>query len=385
MKVKNKRILAHLLLSLAVLLLAFPLLFALIKSTQSTGQVLSSRMMPGTQFLKNLGNVWWNYRFYRYMITSLEVALAIMLGKTLLSFFAAFALVFLQFRGKAFLFGFILVTLMMPTEVMVVGLFDLVSLQPPSDTVELLSWLFNPKSFLLEPLPYGFGWTNRTLSIILPFLASATGVFLFRQHFRNIPSSLCDAARIDGAGPIRFIYHVLFPLSRNTIGALFVVQFIYAWNQYLWPRIIIRDESAQVVQVGLKVLIGNSEGVMWGEVMAGTVLTMIPPLFILYLLHDQLMKGIALGGISRAPASQGSDKVLVPQEEEPLPEEEFPQGETVAHKGYQEDRSQGLQVVGVGEENPPLVQITRPKGDVIADLGEEEREGEGQDGGQEDH
>jgi len=291
---KRKKILRHLILSFSVFLIAFPLLFALLKSTQSPGQVMSARLFPGSMFFENIRNVWNNYSFYRYMVNSLKISVLIMVGKTALSFFAAFALVFLDFRGRKFIFAFILVTLMMPTEMLIIGLFDLVSLQPPESAAEFLSWVFHSGGILFKPAQYGFGWTDKAVSVVVPFLASATGVFLFRQHFRNIPGSLMDASLIDGAGPWRFIFHVLFPLSRNTLGALFVVQFVYAWNQYLWPRVIIRNESAQVIQVGLKALFGNSEGVEWGQVMAGSVITMIPPLIILILLHDQFMKGIAL-------------------------------------------------------------------------------------------
>ncbi|MDC7233172.1 MAG: carbohydrate ABC transporter permease [Spirochaetales bacterium] len=290
---KKKRM-THVVLSIAVFLIAFPLLFALIKATQSPGQVMSARLLPGTMFISNVRSIWENYSFYRYMLNSMKISLIIMFGKTFLSFFAAFALVFMSFRGKKVIFAFILVTLMMPTEMLIIGMFDLVSLQPPAGTAEFLAWFAHPLKVLFEPVRYGFGWTDKAVSVIVPFLASATGVFLFRQHFRNIPGSLMDASLIDGAGPWRFIFHVLFPLSRNTVGALFVVQFVYAWNQYLWPRVIIRNESAQVVQVGLKALIGNAEGVEWGQVMAGAVITMIPPLIILILLHDQFMKGIAL-------------------------------------------------------------------------------------------
>jgi len=289
----KKRIITHVLLTLSVFLIAFPLLFALIKSTQKPGQVMSSSLIPGGMFFQNAKSVWFNYSFYRYMFTSLKISFIIMTGKTVLSFFAAFALVFMNFRGRNFLFGFILITLMMPTEMLIIGMFDLVSLQPPETWQDLLKWFLQPGQVLFEPVRYGLGWTDKSVSVIVPFLASATGVFMFRQHFRNIPGSLMDASLIDGAGPWRFIWHVLFPLSRNTIGALCVVQFIYAWNQYLWPRVIIRNERSQVVQVGLKALIGNAEGVEWGQVMAGTVMTMIPPLVILILLHDQFMKGIA--------------------------------------------------------------------------------------------
>lgn len=289
---KSKRV--HAILIAASLIIAFPLLFAFIKATQTPGEVMSSKLTPSGYLFENMRNVWINYSLKDYMINSFKISISIMFGKTFFSFFAAFALVFLDFRGKKLIFIFILITLMMPTEMLIVGLFDIISLTPPTTVGEFLMWLFNPLNTLLSPVKYGFGWTDRPLSIIAPFLASATAVFLFRQHFRNIPSSLVDASKIDGAGPLRFIYHVLIPLSRNTIGALFVVQFIYAWNQYLWPRVIIRNNSSQVIQVGLKAIIGNAEGVEWGEVMAGTLLSMIPPLVMLLLFQNQFMKGIAV-------------------------------------------------------------------------------------------
>jgi sn-glycerol 3-phosphate transport system permease protein len=290
----KSKVQVHIILSVSCFIIAFPILFALLKATQTPGQVMSARLLPGTDFISNIKNVWVNYNLSRYMLNSLKISLSIMLGKTFLSFFAAFALVFLDFRLKKTVFIFILLTLMMPTEMLIIGLFDIISLQAPSSFGEFFHWFINPVNVLLSPVKFGFGWTNKSVSVIIPFLASATGVFLFRQHFRNIPGSLLDASIIDGAGPFRFIYHVLFPLSRNTIGALFVVQFIYAWNQYLWPRVIIRHDSAQVIQVGLKAIIGNAEGVEWGQVMAGTILSMIPPLIVLLLLQDQFMKGVAV-------------------------------------------------------------------------------------------
>lgn len=291
---KKSNITVHIILSISCFIIAFPLVFAFIKATQTPGQVMSSRLLPDIYLFNNIRDVWKNYNLGTYMFNSFKISMSIMLGKTFLSFFAAFALVFLEFKAKKIIFIFIIITLMMPTEMLIIGLFDIISLQPPGSIQEFLSWFINPKNILLSPAKYGFGWTDNSLSIIVPFLASATGVFLFRQHFNNIPSSLVDASIIDGAGPFRFIYHVLLPLSANTIGALFVVQFIYSWNQYLWPRVIIRNNSAQVIQVGLKAIIGNAEGVEWGQVMAGTLISMLPPLIMLLLFQKQFMKGIAI-------------------------------------------------------------------------------------------
>jgi sn-glycerol 3-phosphate transport system permease protein len=129
----------------------------------------------------------------------------------------------------------------------------------------------------------------------VPFLASATGVFLFRQHFASIPSDLADAARVDGAGPLRFLVSILIPMSTNTIGALALIQFIYMWNMYIWPLVIIRENARQVVQIGLRSMTAVQDTTNWGVVMAGAVLAMLPPLVMFILLHQQFTKGFALG------------------------------------------------------------------------------------------
>lgn len=296
MRTYNKRdpIWVHVVLSISVFLIAAPILFAIIKATQTRGDVLSPSLIPGTEFFRNLEIVWTDQNLGRYIANSLWIATAVTVGKTILSILAAMVLVFFKVRFKAFIFGFILFTLLMPTEVLIVGLFDMISLRPPGSLGEFLQWISNPVRVLFEPVPFGLGWTNTYSSIIVPFMASATGIFLFRQHFLSIPRDLGDAARIDGAGPWSFLFRVLVPMSANTIGALAVIQFVYVWDQYLWPRVIIRDESRQVVQVGLNLIIGVGEGVYWGQVMAGALVSIIPPLIIFIALQEQFMRGFAL-------------------------------------------------------------------------------------------
>jgi sn-glycerol 3-phosphate transport system permease protein len=132
------------------------------------------------------------------------------------------------------------------------------------------------------------------LAIILPFLASATGVFLFRQQFLSIPISICDAAKMDGVNSIQFLLRILIPMSIHTIGALTLIQFVYIWDQYIWPRIIIQHNSAQVIQVGLNAIQSGGDSIQWNLVMAGAVVTIIPPLIIFALLYNSFMKGYAL-------------------------------------------------------------------------------------------
>ena len=283
----------HLLLVLACLLVTAPIVFALIKATQTRAQVLSPSLVPGTMLFENVRDAWTGGNLGVYMRNSLVVAAAVTFGKTLLSLMAATALVFFNFPLKRFVFGAVLLTLLTPLEVLVLPLFDLVSQQPPESWRALWEWVQNPANVILEPI-FGFGWANTYWAIIMPFLASATGVFLFHQHFRSIPRSLADAAKIDGAGPVRFLRSVLVPMSWNTIGALAVIQFVYVWDQYLWPRIIIRRDETQVVQVGLSALLNSSDRTEWGQVMAAALITIIPPLIVFGLLQEQFMRGFAL-------------------------------------------------------------------------------------------
>ncbi|MDC7220022.1 MAG: carbohydrate ABC transporter permease [Spirochaetales bacterium] len=293
-KRKKDPVWVHIVLITAVLLVCFPILFALIKSTQNRAQVLSPSMMPGGLFFYNVKRVLVDYKLALFMKNSLLIALIVSGGKIVLSFMAAYALVYFKFRGKTILFTFIIITLMLPTEALILGLFELISNQPPKSFGQLVKWLFHPGELLVPPINYGFGWSQNNLSIIMPFMASATGVFLFRQHFSSIPRSMADSARIDGAGPLLFLRHVLVPMSKNTIGALALIQFIYVWNQYLWPRVIVRYDANQVVQVGLNNIIATGDSVYWGEVMAGAVISMVPPLLVFGLLYNAFMKGYAL-------------------------------------------------------------------------------------------
>lgn len=291
---KRNTWLVHLVLILACLIVAFPILFALVKATQIRSQVLSPNLIPGDQFLTNVRNVFLNANLLVFMRNSFIVATAVTVGKTILSLMAGMALVFFRFRFKRFVFGAILLTLMIPIEVLIVPLFDVISLQPPATWAAFWEWMSDPAAILFEPAEYGFGWANTYWAMIVPFLASATGTFLFRQHFMAIPRSLADAARIDGATPWQFLHRILIPMSWNTIGALAVIEFVYVWNQYLWPSIIIRREELQVVQVGLNLIIGTGEGVQWGYVMAGAVISLVPPLIVFMLLQEQFMRGFAL-------------------------------------------------------------------------------------------
>lgn len=261
----------HVALMLLVLLMASPIIFALIASTQSTSTILNypPQFLPGNAIIRNFTVAWTQYNLGRLMLNSTIIAIAVTVGKTIISLFAAVALVYFDFPFKSLIFVIILLTLLLPVPVRIVSLFELVN---------------------------NLGLADTYYAMIFPFFASATGTFLFRQHFQSIPDSLADAARVDGAGPFRFMTQILVPMSMNTIGALAVIQFIYMWNQYLWPLIIMQSDNKQVIQLGLKMLTGSGRaGVKpWGPAMAGSIIAMLPPLIIFLVLQEQFMKGFAL-------------------------------------------------------------------------------------------
>jgi len=261
----------HIALIVTALIIAAPIIFALIKSTQSTAQINTypPQFVIGRAAVENYTVAWERYNLSRLMVNTIGVAATVMVGKTILSLFAALALVYFDFRFKGLIFLFVLVTLMMPVPVRIVPLFKLIT---------------------------SLGWGNSFWALTVPFLASATGTFLFRQHFMSIPTSLVDAARVDGVGPMRFLWKILLPMSMNTIGALAVIEFVYLWNQYLWPLIIISSNDNQMIQMAVKRLTAaGPEGIVhWGVSMAGVVITMLPPLIMFIILQEQFMRGFAL-------------------------------------------------------------------------------------------
>ena len=266
----RQQILTHLLLIVVCFLVLTPVIFAVSKSTQTRAEVFRfpPQLAPGTAFLDNYRTAWNSFNLGLYMKNSLIIALIVMFFKTVFSMLAGLGLVYFDFPFKNAVFYYILFTLMMPTEIMIIALFNLVS---------------------------DLGWGNNYAALTVPFLASATGVFLFRQHFSSIPADLMDAARVDGAGPLRFLWSVLVPMSWNTVGAMALIQFIYMWNMYIWPLVIIREGTRQVVQVGLRSMTAVQDTTNWGVVMAGAVLAMLPPLVVFVLLHEQFTRGFALG------------------------------------------------------------------------------------------
>jgi sn-glycerol 3-phosphate transport system permease protein len=200
------------------------------------------------------------------MFNSLVMALVIAIGKIVISIVSAFAIVYFRFPARNFFFWMIFVTLMLPVEVRIIPTFKVAA---------------------------DLGLLDSYAGLTLPLIASATATFLFRQFYMTVPDELAEAARIDGAGPMRFFIDVLLPLSRTSIAALFVIQFIYGWNQYLWPLLITNQESMYTVVIGIKrMIVGGDALTEWHLVMATAMLAMLPPALVVLLMQRWFVKGL---------------------------------------------------------------------------------------------
>jgi sn-glycerol 3-phosphate transport system permease protein len=201
------------------------------------------------------------------MVNSLVSALIIAIGKIAISLISAFAIVYFRFPMRNFFFWMIFVTLMLPVEVRILPTYKIVS---------------------------DLGMLDSYAGLTLPLIASATATFLFRQFFLTIPDELAEAARIDGAGPMRFFWDVVLPMSKTSMAALFVIQFIYGWNQYLWPLIVTTQENYYTVVIGIKRMIvgGGDAAIEWHLVMATAIMAMLPPAAVVILMQRWFVKGL---------------------------------------------------------------------------------------------
>ncbi|MEJ2175137.1 MAG: sn-glycerol-3-phosphate ABC transporter permease UgpE [bacterium] len=263
---------AHAVLILGALVIAFPLYVAFVASTLPYEDIVAVPMslIPGDRLLENYGQVLLHgstkgsgAAVGRMLLNSTVMALVIPLGKIAISIISAFAIVYFRFPLRNFFFWMIFVTLMLPVEVRIIPTFQVIA---------------------------DLGMLNTYAGLTLPLIASATATFLFRQFFMTVPDELAEAARIDGAGPMRFFWDVALPLSKTTMAALFVIQFIYGWNQYLWPLLITSEESMYTTVIGISRMIVL--GTEWHLVMATAMLAMIPPALVVVLMQKWFVKGL---------------------------------------------------------------------------------------------
>ncbi len=267
-------VVTHGIILLGILVLIFPIYVTFVASTHTLEAILEVPMplLPGKELVNNYLTVLMSgsnsvgVSVGRMMINSLIMALGIAFGKITISLMAAYALVYFKFRFRNFFFWLIFITLMLPVEVRILPTYDVVA---------------------------KMGILNSYTGLILPLIASATATFLFRQFFMSIPNELCEAARVDGAGPVRFFVDIILPMSRTSIAALFVILFIYGWNQYLWPLLITTDEQYYTMLIGIKRMLDVGEGqVEWQLVMASTILAIIPPVIVVVQMQKQFIQGL---------------------------------------------------------------------------------------------
>ena len=267
---------SHSLLALGVLVIVFPIYLALIGSSHSAQEMAQSPIPIwfGQDAIQNyrtilLGEgpgVTSQVPVARMMWVSLVTALSIAFGKIVISLLSAFAIVYFNFPFRKAVFWGIFITLMLPVEVRIVPTYKVVA---------------------------DFGMINSFAGLTIPLIASATATFLFRQFFMTVPNELTEAAKMDGASPMRFFWDVLLPLSRTSIAALFVIQFIYGWNQYLWPLLMSTEERMYPIVMGIRSMTAGADSqVQWNLVMATAILAMLPPALVVVLMQKWFVKGL---------------------------------------------------------------------------------------------
>ncbi len=266
----------HLILIIAVIIFAFPVYLALIGSTWDAARIGRGQMplTPGPNLIENYTNALTTARGNRiigypvqvFLWNSLKMALAIAIGKIVISVLSAYAIAFFRFPLRTFFFGMIFLTLMLPIEVRI------------APTYKVMTDL---------------GLINTFAGLTVPLMASATGTLLFRQFFLTIPDEYVEAAKVDGAGPLRFFWSIALPLSRTNIAALFVILFIYGWNQYLWPLLVTTSRDMETIVIGIVKMMGTGEAQTdWNLIMSSTVLALLPPVIIVILMQQWFVKGL---------------------------------------------------------------------------------------------
>jgi sn-glycerol 3-phosphate transport system permease protein len=269
------RIFPHAILCLGVFIVAFPVYLAIIASTHSATDIINGTfgLLPGGQGIQNYTSVLFSGTsgttrepVLRMMANSFAMAMIIAIGKIIISILSAFAVVYFRFPFRMAVFWLIFLTLMLPVEVRIYPTFKVVA---------------------------DLGLLDSFAGLTVPLIASATGTLLFRQFFMTVPDELLEASMIDGAGPFKFFKDTLLPLSITTCAALFVIQFIYGWNQYLWPLLITTKDNMQTIVIGIKKMIVTQDALTeWQLAMATAVLAMLPPVAVVILMQRLFVRGL---------------------------------------------------------------------------------------------
>ena len=294
-------IVTHLILLSGLILMLFPMYLVFVAASLSLKDVsaIPPHILPGDQLWVNIEAAWEKAKFGEKFVNTFIVAFGVVVGKITLACITAFGIVFFDHRLRMPIFWAVFITLMLPLEVRIVPTYAVAAnaLQPFQALLDVtgLSWLINTVSGIEVALEWNL--LNSYTGLIMPLVATATGTFLYRQFFLTIPDELVEAAKMDGAGPVRFLREILIPLSVTNIAALATIMFVYSWNQYLWPLLVITDQSYGMVAVELgrlvpKISSTGGEVAKWNIAMAGTLIVMIPPILVVILMQRWFVRGL---------------------------------------------------------------------------------------------
>lgn len=296
-------IFCHAVLLLGAAAVCIPLYFAIVAGSLSLQEVQQTPfpLLPGSHFVENMVAAWGEGNFSRLFVNSTIVTVGIVVGKLVVSMLAAFAITYFRFPFRMTAFWLIFVSLMLPVEVRIIPTYEAVA-----DAGGPLRWLVGTigLSGLVEgltgyKLEVALQWNmiNTYGGLILPLIASASATFLFRQFFLTVPEELCEAAKLDGAGPLRFFWYVLLPLSRANIAALAIILFLFGWNQYLWPLLFTTDKEMATAILGLKQLVPVSDAApAWNIAMSAALFVMLPPALVILIMQRWFTRGLVDAG-----------------------------------------------------------------------------------------
>lgn len=273
-------------LGLVLILGPFWMIFA--ASTQSLAQVnaVPFNFMPGADFMHNLQQAWQRANLGPALLNSLITSLLVMTGKIAIAALSAFAIVYFRSPLRHVFFWMVFLTLMLPLEVRVIPTYNIAA-----DVFEPVRWLIQT----LTGIELSLQWNllNSYSGLVLPLIATATGTFLYRQFYMTLPDELAEAAKMDGARPLRFFIDILLPLSRTNMLALATIMFVYAWNQYLWPKLMTTEADYQTAMVAMRTLVPSVNSLPeWNISMAGALIIMSPPLIVVAVLQRWFVRGL---------------------------------------------------------------------------------------------
>ncbi len=292
-------ILTYIFLMLGIFIVGFPIIYSLIAATLSLEEVsrVPMPLIPGDQFMVNMKEAWTRGNLGNQIFNSFVMATGITVGKITVSMIGAFSIVYFDYRLRVVAFASVFCTLMLPVEVRIMPTYEVAAnVFGPLQVVwnflhlnEAMSWLTG------HDIEVNLNWSllDSYTGLTLPLIASATCTFLFRQFFLTVPEELCEAAKMDGASPMTFFWKILFPLSKTNIAALIVIEFVYGYNQYLWPLLITTSPDMTTAVIGLQDLIPQADDLPeWNVALGAAMLVMLPPIMVVLSMQRWFVKGL---------------------------------------------------------------------------------------------